>query len=150
MSSVNRRIVPLSPPASSEAVRKAMQGNRSEGTRPELALRSAVHRRGLRYRLHVKPLRSLRCKADLIFPAAQVAVFIDGCFWHGCPDHGRVPSDAGGYWAAKLSRNVERDRRNNEALAKADWKVLRFWEHDDTDAAAAEIERVVKARQPQL
>ena len=148
MPAANKRIVPASPPASSAAVRKVMQGNRSEGTRPELAVRSAVHRRGLRYRLHTRPLGSLRCKADLVFTAARVAVFIDGCFWHGCPEHGRVPSDPSGYWAAKLARNTERDRFNDEALSQAGWRALRFWEHEDPEAVALEVERVVRARRP--
>lgn len=121
-----------------------MQGNRSENTKPELKVRSAVHRRGLRYRLHERPLTSLRCKADLVFRVARVAVFIDGCFWHGCPDHGRVPLDANGYWAAKLRRNAERDRRNDEALKNAGWTVLRFWEHQDPESIATEVERAVK------
>lgn len=138
--------VPPSPPASSVAVRRVMQGNQSEGTKPELAVRSAVHRRGLRYRLHMRPLESLRCKADMVFRPARVAVFIDGCFWHGCPDHGRVPTDTTGYWAAKLNRNIQRDRRNDRILAQAGWRVLRFWEHEDVEAIAIEVERVVKAR----
>lgn len=121
-----------------------MQGNRSEGTTPELEVRSAVHRRGLRYRLHIRPLDSLRCKADLVFKTARIAVFVDGCFWHGCPDHGRIPSDTTGYWAAKLKRNAERDRRNDESLKGAGWTVLRFWEHEDAEAVAAEVERAVE------
>lgn len=140
--------LPPPPPASSAAVRRVMQGNRAEGTRPELEVRSAVHRRGLRYRLHTRPVTSLRCTADLVFRASRVAVFIDGCFWHGCPDHGRIPADAKGYWAAKLTRNIERDRFNNQALAQAGWKVLRFWEHDDAEAVAIEVEQVVKAQRP--
>lgn len=140
------RLVPESPPASSAAVRKVMQGNRSEGTRPEAAVGSAMHQRGLRYRKHVRPDPALRCKADFVFRPARVAVFVDGCFWHGCPEHGRTPNDPSGYWAAKLRRNVERDRRNDAALAVADWKVLRFWEHDDPEAVAAAVERLVRSR----
>jgi DNA mismatch endonuclease (patch repair protein) len=127
-------------------VRKAMQGNRAEGTRPEAAVASAIHRRGLRYRKHVRPEASLRCTADFVFRKARVAVFVDGCFWHGCPEHGRVPKDEGGYWAAKLGRNAERDRRNDEILGEAGWAVLRFWEHEDPEAVAAAVERVVRER----
>lgn len=138
-------MVPESPPASSAAVRKVMQANQS-GTKPELAVGSALHRRGLRYRKHVRPEPSLRCTADFVFRKARVAVFIDGCFWHGCPQHGRVPKDPTGYWGVKLRRNSERDRRNDEALTERGWAVLRFWEHDDPDAAAATVEACVRAR----
>ena len=75
-----------------------------------------------------------------------MAVFVDGCFWHGCPEHGRVPQDSGGYWAAKLGRNAERDRRNDSALAEAGWVVLRFWEHEDPEAVALAVERAVRGR----
>lgn len=120
-----------------------MQGNQS-GTKIELAVGSAMHRRGLRYRKHVKPEPSLRCTADFVFRGVRVAVFVDGCFWHGCADHGRVPNDPTGYWAIKLQRNVDRDRRNDEALAGMGWTVLRFWEHEDPGAIATAVEAVVK------
>jgi DNA mismatch endonuclease (patch repair protein) len=142
------RLVPESPPASTPSVRKVMQGNRSEGTRPEAAAGSALHRRGLRYRKHVKPEPSIRCKADFVFRRARVAVFVDGCFWHGCPEHGRVPKDPSGYWGAKLRRNTERDRANDKALAAAGWTVLRFWEHEDPDAVADAVEALVRSRLP--
>lgn len=121
-----------------------MQGNQSSGTKPEAAVASAIHRRGLRYRKHVEPDPSLRCKADFVFRKAQVAVFVDGCFWHGCPEHGRVPKDPTGYWAAKLKRNFERDRANDRALSALGWTVLRFWEHEDPDAVATAIEAQVR------
>jgi DNA mismatch endonuclease (patch repair protein) len=139
-------LVPESPPAGSAAVRKVMQGNRSEGTRPEVAVGSALHRRGLRYRKHVRPDPATNCKADFVFRPARVAVFVDGCFWHGCPEHGRVPADPTGYWAVKLCRNVERDRRNDLALEKAGWWVLRCWEHDHPEVVAAAVEALVRAR----
>jgi DNA mismatch endonuclease, patch repair protein len=142
------RLVPESPPASSAAVRKVMQGNRSEGTGPEAAVGSAVHRRGLRYRKHLRPDPALRCKADFVFRSARVAVFVDGCFWHGCPQHGRIPKDPSGYWGVKLRRNAERDRRNDAALAAAGWTVLRFWEHDDPERVAAAVEALVRQAAP--
>src|SRR4051812_23036418 len=95
------RRLPESPPPSSPAVRAVMQGNRAFDTRPERSVRSAVHSLGLRFRKHAQPIKDLRCTADIVFPREQVAVFIDGCFWHGCPNHGRVPKDQNGYWAAK-------------------------------------------------
>jgi DNA mismatch endonuclease (patch repair protein) len=125
-----------------------MQGNRSEGTAPELALGSALHRLGLRYRKHVKPEPSLRCKADFVFRPARVALFLDGCFWHCCPEHGSSPKDPTGYWATKLKRNVERDRANDEALRGAGWEVLRFWEHEDPAAVAPLVAERVRARRP--
>jgi DNA mismatch endonuclease (patch repair protein) len=137
------RLVPESPPASSAAVRKVMQANQS-GTKPEIAVGSALHRRGLRYRKHVKPEPSLRCVADFVFRKARVAVFVDGCFWHGCPEHGRIPKDPTGYWGVKLRRNSERDRRNDEELAKQGWTVLRFWEHEEPERVAAVVEARVR------
>jgi DNA mismatch endonuclease (patch repair protein) len=97
----------------------------------------------------MQPLRGLRCQADAIFPRERVAVFVDGCFWHGCPEHGRVPNDRNGYWAAKLGRNMERDLRNNDALAAAGWLVLRFWEHEDPPQVAREVHTAVLRRRAQ-
>lgn len=126
--------LPAPPPATSPAVRRSMQGNRRKDTKPEVAVRSLLHASGLRYRTHTRPLRGLRCEADVVFPRQRVAVFIDGCFWHGCPEHGTRPASNEGYWNAKIDRNVARDRRNDDALSAADWRVLRFWEHDDPEA----------------
>jgi DNA mismatch endonuclease (patch repair protein) len=117
-----------------------MQGNRGSDTRPEVMLRSALHRRGLRFRKGVVPPRSgVRCRADVVFPAARVVVFVDGCFWHRCPEHGTRPRTNAAYWQAKLDRNVARDRANDESLAGAGWRVVRIWEHEDPDNAAERI-----------
>jgi DNA mismatch endonuclease, patch repair protein len=121
-----------------------MQGNRSRDTRPEVAIRSAVHRRGLRFRKHIAPFPGLRCTADLVFPRERIAVFVDGCFWHGCAQHGKRPSTNSAYWTAKISRNAERDLHNTEALRAAGWTVLRLWEHEQPAAAAARIAREVE------
>lgn len=121
-----------------------MRGNRSRDTTPELALRRAVHARGLRYRTNVRPLPDVRRTADLVFRAAKVAVFLDGCYWHGCPEHLRLPTANRPYWSAKISRNRERDRETDALLAEAGWKVLRVWEHEDPEAAADRIEAVVR------
>jgi DNA mismatch endonuclease (patch repair protein) len=141
--------LPEPPPASSPAVRAVMQGNRARDTRPEQAARSALHRLGLRFRKHAQPLKGLRCQADAVFPREKVAVFVDGCFWHGCPEHGRVPSDKNGYWAAKLGRNMERDQRNNKALGDAGWLVLRYWEHEDPTQIALDVQAAVSRRRAQ-
>jgi len=123
-----------------------MQGNRSADTRHETQLRSLLHRRGLRFWKNARPSPSVRCRADIVFPRAKVAVFCDGCFWHLCPDHGRPPKANKSYWRAKLDRNVQRDRENDAALAAAGWLVVRVWEHEAPDAAAARVSAAVEAR----
>jgi DNA mismatch endonuclease (patch repair protein) len=137
-------LVPKPPPASSRAVRAAMQGNRKRDTRPELALRSELHRRGLRYRVDIRPIEHLRCRADIVFRPQKVAIFVDGCFWHGCPEHGSSPKTNSAYWSAKLTRNVERDHRNDAALSAAGWVVVRVWEHELSADAADRIALVLK------
>ncbi len=127
-----------------------MIGNRGKDTRPEQRVRSSLHGMGLRFRKHARPLAHLRCHADVVFPREQVAVFVDGCFWHGCPQHGRVPQSNSGYWAEKLERNLERDARNSAALTQAGWLVLRFWEHEPIEEVAAKIRRQVLGRRADL
>jgi DNA mismatch endonuclease, patch repair protein len=127
-----------------------MQGNRSTDTRPEAALRSAIHRLGLRFRKHHRPLPSLRCRPDLVFPRERVAVFSDGCYWHRCPDHGVRPQTNRAYWDEKIERNVQRDRRNNDELAAAGWMVVRVWEHEDVALAARRVAEVVSSRREAL
>jgi DNA mismatch endonuclease (patch repair protein) len=116
-----------------------MRGNRGKDTTPEIGLRSALHRRGLRFRKHFRPLENVRCVADIAFPRRRLAVFVDGCFWHRCPIHGVSPTSNSAYWQAKLDRNVQRDRRNDALLAAAGWTVLRVWEHEDLEAAADRV-----------
>lgn len=140
------------PFASSEAVRQRMSVQRREGTGPELVLRSALHSLGFRYRLHRAPLPSLRRKADIVFGPARVAVFVDGCFWHGCPQHGRRRHDVNNwYWPDKIAGNQRRDEETDRALADAGWLPLRVWEHEvpSVEAAldvAARVGQVVQAR----
>jgi DNA mismatch endonuclease (patch repair protein) len=137
---------PRSPAASSAATRRVMQGNRGRDTQPEIQLRAQLHRRGLRFRKHAAPLPGLRCDADVVLSRARIAIFVDGCFWHGCAEHGRTPRANASYWTAKIERNKQRDRRNNELLAAAGWLVLRYWEHDDPEVAAVEVARAHAAR----
>jgi DNA mismatch endonuclease (patch repair protein) len=106
-----------------------------------------MHRRGLRFRKHVAPLSGLRCRADAVFPAARVAVFVDGCFWHSCPWHGTLPRANREWWRPKLARTAARDHRNDETLAAAGWAVVRVWEHEDPVVAAARIEAVVRGNE---
>lgn len=111
-----------------------------------MALRSALHRSGLRFRKHVRPLSSLRCTADAVFPRERVAVFSDGCWWHRCPVHSTIPKANGDWWSQKLDRNFERDRRNDAALELAGWAVVRVWEHEDPVEAAGRIAALVEQR----
>ena len=117
-------------------------------TSPELALRRELHRRGLRFRVNDPRLPG---RPDVVFPRAKIAVFVDGCFWHRCPDHGTLPRNNRTWWQRKLDRNVSRDRANDTALAELGWKVLHVWEHEAVASAADRVEaewrqRVGRAR----
>jgi len=134
--------------ASSEANRASMLGNRSRDTAPELALRRAVHAMGLRYRVATRPLKDLRRTADLVFPTERVAVEVLGCFWHGCPEHFRLPATNRGYWEPKIARNRERDAELAERLAAEGWDLVVVWEHDDVAESAERVRAAVLARRP--
>ncbi|WP_279636422.1 very short patch repair endonuclease [Micromonospora violae] len=137
--------LPPTPPPSSAT--KAMRANRSSGTKPELALRRELFRHGLRYRVALQiELQQRRVRPDVVFPRRKVAVFLDGCFWHGCRDHGRMPSDPTGYWHAKIRRNRERDAAVDHQLNEAGWAVVRVWEHEMVAEAAARVRRLVLSR----
>ena len=123
-----------------------MRGNRSRDTQPELALRSVIHAMGLRYRVAARPLPGLRRTADLVFPRARVAVFVDGCYWHGCPEH-YVPSASNvDYWKDKIERNIARDHETDALLREAGWVVVRCWAHEETNEVARNVADVVRAR----
>jgi DNA mismatch endonuclease (patch repair protein) len=133
--------------ASSPASRAVMRANRGRDTRPELALRSAVHALGLRYRVNARPISTIRRTADLVFTKARVAVFLDGCFWHGCENHYRPAKGATAeFWDAKVRENRRRDAETDERLRQVGWQVVRVWEHDDPAAGAARIATVVHTR----
>lgn len=136
--------------ASSEATRRTMLGNRSRDTAPEVALRRLLHAQGLRYRIAARPLPSVRRTADLVFRPSKVAVFIDGCFWHRCPDHATDPKTNSDYWKPKLERNVERDRETDRLLAESGWLSIRIWEHKDPEEAANQIAEIVRHRRVDL
>jgi len=125
-----------------------MQGNKSRDTKPELALRSLLHNAGLRYRVNRNPLKGMRRRADIVFGPAKVAVFVDGCFWHGCPDHYVRPKTNESYWSLKIAGNIARDRETDGLLAAADWLVLRFWEHQPPEVCASAVIEAVIARRP--
>lgn len=121
-----------------------MLGNRRRDTKPEVALRSALHAAGLRFRKDYRlDLGDLRVRPDIAFTRVKVAVFVDGCFWHCCPIHGRQPRRNSNYWAPKLARNVERDRAQDAALSAHGWTVIRIWGHEMTDDAVGRVSQAV-------
>lgn len=122
-----------------------MADQKSRDTQIEVALRSRLHARGLRYRIHAQPLPTLRREADILFPRVKVAVFVDGCFWHGCPEHGTTPKANSDWWRSKIERNRNRDLDTERRLRDAGWKVVRCWEHEDPDEMADRIERLVRS-----
>ncbi|MBC9226973.1 DNA mismatch endonuclease Vsr [Aeromicrobium sp. 636] len=130
--------------ASSPASRKVMRANKGRDTSPELAVRRILHAHGLRYRVNRRPESTLRRTADIVFPTQRVAVFIDGCYWHACPEHGTQARTNADYWSTKLAGNVARDRDTNEQLQSLGWTVLRFWEHEDPAAVASQITGAVR------
>jgi DNA mismatch endonuclease (patch repair protein) len=125
-----------------------MRANRRRDTSPELAVRRLLHATGLRFRVDL-PLREGAGRAirpDIVFTRRRVAIFIDGCFWHGCPEHGRKPGGVNeAYWGAKIARNRERDAEHVARLTAAGWRVMRFWEHDEPAAVAVAIMNSVAA-----
>lgn len=125
-------------------MRASMRGNRRRDTRPELAVRRRLHAMGLRYRVDFAPIREvLRLRADIVFTRARVVVFIDGCYWHKCPDHYRPARRNVDFWTTKIEGNCERDALSDAALRDAGWTVLRFWEHEMPDDVASVIAEVV-------
>ncbi len=120
-----------------------MLGNRRRDTSPELAVRRLLHAAGLRYRVDFAPLGGRRW-ADIVFTRRRIAVYIDGCFWHGCPQHATHPKRNADYWLPKLAHNIERDRETDAQLRAAGWTVLRFWEHEAPAAVAAQIAAAVR------
>jgi len=123
-----------------------MQRQARRDTVPELSVRRELHRLGLRYRVDRPVGPGVRRRADVLFGTAKVAVFVDGCFWHRCPQHATDPRANAQWWRDKLDRNVARDRETDATLAAQGWLVVRVWEHEDAVAAAARIAEAVRAR----
>lgn len=115
-------------------------------TPPEMRLRSELHRRGLRYRVDARPIHGLRRRADLVFRNAKVAVFVDGCFWHGCSIHMTWPQANAGWWRGKIERTRARDRDTDRRLTESGWTVIRIWEHEDPPVAAERVVEVLSLR----
>lgn len=127
--------------SASDASRR-MAATRGKDNPRELALRSLLHRRGLRFRVHYRIAALPRRSIDIAFPSRRLAVYSDGCFWHGCPLHATLPRTNGTWWREKLARNVERDRDTDHRLRTAGWRIVRIWEHVPLEAA---VDRVVVA-----
>ena len=123
-----------------------MQLQASRDTQIELAIRSELHRRGLRFRVHMRPIESLRREADIVFTGRRVAVFVDGCFWHGCPLHGTKPKSNAAFWEEKIETNRRRDEDTDRQLIAAGWVPLRCWEHEAVADAVRRIEDAVRQR----
>ena len=123
-----------------------MQGNRRVDTAPEVNLRRALHASGLRFRKDfVVTAEDAKAKADIVFTRHRLAVFIDGCFWHGCPTHCRMPTRNRDYWEAKIGRNRERDERVTAALTASGWQVVRIWEHEPIERGIARVRAALSA-----
>lgn len=121
-----------------------MQAVRRRGSAPEIALCRALETIGLEFVVDEQPLPDFRRRADVVFREEKVAVFVDGCFWHGCPLHGTQAKSNAVFWSAKIERNKERDSDTNRRLEEAGWMVIRIWEHDDPEAAAIRIESTLQ------
>lgn len=129
------------PQPTSTAARNRMRANRRANTKPEVRLRSTLHKKGLRFRKDF-PIRLDRRRIvypDVVFTKKMIAVFVDGCFWHSCPEHGSVPKSNQDYWIPKLRQNAERDRAVSQELLDVGWTVVRIWEHEPPEEAADSI-----------
>lgn len=131
------------PPPSSPAAAKRLRSTRRRDTGPELALRALLHSRGLRYRVDFAPVSGVRRRADVVFSGARVAVFVDGCFWHGCPEHATWPKANADWWRGKILMNKQRDADTDRRFAAAGWKVVRVWEHEPPGKAADRVHATV-------
>lgn len=137
-----RRDAPSSPRATA-----TMRANRGRDTQPELALRAELFRSGLRFRKNMRlDLPNGRVRPDIVFPGVRLAVFVDGCFWHGCPLHAEWPRSNADFWVAKIEGNRARDAKQDAVLRSAGWAVLRFWEHDPISESARRIQEEIAAR----
>jgi len=132
------------PIPSSVAVSGRMSRQRRRDTEPEVAIRKVLHAMGLRFRVTLPIPDMPRRTMDIAFTRARVAVFVDGCFWHVCPEHATSPASNAEWWAHKLSKNQARDLATNSHLTALGWEVVRIWEHDDPIEAASRIADVVR------
>lgn len=141
----SKRTVPSGPDVSLR-----MKKIRQRDTSAELALRSELHARGLRYRIQVPVLSKPRRVADVAFKALRVAVFVDGCFWHGCPQHATWPKQNAEFWRAKILANQQRDHDTDDRLRGEGWVVVRAWVHEPPERVAAKVASIVEKRRKEL
>lgn len=134
------------PKASSKIVTKVMRANSGADTKPELILRSHIHRKGLRYSINTKPEKDLNRRADVVFRGVKVAVFVHGCFWHGCKAHFKLPKTNKSFWSKKIQRNRIRDRETTSFLRHRGWKVMVAWEHQDLEKFSEKVKITVLSR----
>ena len=131
--------------ASSPSTRKVMQANRRSDTGPELRYRRQLHALGIRFRVGVKVEPALRRTADVAIKSLRLAIFIDGCFWHGCPEHWSCPQTNEEFWSSKIAKNIRRDRETDQILRDKGWTVMRFWEHEEAGGAAQKTREWIRA-----
>lgn len=129
-----------------DSIRRRMQQQRRRDTSLEIGIRRALHQLGYRYRVDHRPEPSLRCRGDIVFTRRKVVIFVDGCFWHGCPMHATAPVNNAAWWREKLAANVERDTRNTQALEQLGWLVVRVWGHEALDEAIPRINAALDTR----
>ncbi len=134
------------PSPSSEAVSRRMSATGQRDTPPELEIRKRLFAKGLRYRVDYPVLTKPRRRGDIVFPRIKVAIFVDGCFWHGCPLHGTWPKANEEFWRKKIETNRSRDADTDRRLRKDGWMVIRVWEHEAPDEVAERILKAVKER----
>jgi len=124
-----------------------MKSVRRSGTKAEELLRKALTEQGLKkYQVDARPLPNSSRKADILFPKERVAVFVDGCFWHGCPIHSTQAKTNAEFWDQKIKANKRRDVDTNRTLKKSGWLVLRVWEHENPQGAAKRIAKIMSKR----
>ena len=138
---MNQKSLTMRP--TSKEVSQQMSRMPTKDSKPEIKLRKALYSEGLRYRIHRKDLPG---KPDISFGPAKVAVFVDGCYWHNCPEHGTIPKNNREWWQDKFRRNRERDRRNDTKLLEMGWLPVHIWEHEDPNEAAVRIKKLTRER----
>jgi DNA mismatch endonuclease (patch repair protein) len=138
------------PRATSGKAGERMARVRKTGTDIELSLRKTLFRMGLRYRVNRPVLSKPRRVADIVFPGPKVAVFVDGCFWHGCPVHATWPKTNAEFWRGKIETNRQRDADTNSRLLDMGWTVIRIWEHEDVTKAAKRIQDIIEKLKREL
>lgn len=128
-------------------VSAVMKANKKTDTVPEKMIRSELHKRGYRFRKNYQIKDSeIHCHVDIVFPRRKIAIFVDGCFWHACPRHGNLPGHNQNYWQKKLERNKVRDQQNTYGLSNRGWKVIRIWEHEETETALSKITKALERK----